>query len=198
VKPVVLASKSAARAAMLAAAGVPFATTDAGVDETALKAELLAKGASAREVAVRLADAKACAASAARPGALVVGADQTLELDGRLCDKACDLAGARARLLALRDRPHRLHSAVAAAEGGEVVWRVVESSGLTMRAFSDAFLDGYLAREAGALLGSVGCYRLEGEGAQLFARIEGDYFAILGLPLLPVLAMLRQRGALAA
>jgi septum formation protein len=131
-----------------------------------------------------------------RPQALVIGADQTLELDGELVDKAVDLAEARTRLSSLRGRTHRLHAAVAAAEDGEVVWRRIESPALTARDFSDAFLDRYLARAGEAVLASVGCYFLEGEGAQLFDRIEGDYFAVLGLPLLPVLAMLRDRGAL--
>ena len=192
---IVLASKSRSRAAVLAGAGVAFETEDSEVDEAALKAGLLAEGAGPRQVAERLGEAKALAVSARRPGDLVIGADQTLDLDGALYDKAADLAEARQHLAAMRGRGHALHGGIVAAEGGEVVWRTTETSRLWMRRFSDAFLDGYLARGGEALLASVGCYQLEGEGAQLFERIEGDYFAILGLPLLPLLAFLRDRGA---
>ncbi len=194
---IVLASKSASRAAILRGAGVAFETVGSGVDEDAVKAELQAKGARPREVAADLAERKALAVSAARAG-LVVGADQTLELDGVLHDKVDTCAEARSRLAALRGRTHSLHSAVAAAEDGRIVWQRLESPSLTMRAFSDTWLDGYLARGGADLLGSVGCYLLEGEGVQLFEAIEGDYFAILGLPLLPLLAMLRGRGAIPA
>ena len=195
-KPVVLASASASRAAILKGAGVAFETLATGVDERAIKSELLAAGAGPRVIAEQLAAEKSRQASRRRPEALVIGADQTLELDGELVDKAVNLAEGRLRLTALRGRTHRLHAAVAAAEGGEIVWRQTESPALTARDFSDAFLDQYLARAGDAVLASVGCYFLEGEGAQLFERIEGDYFAVLGLPLLPVLAMLRERGAL--
>lgn len=196
-KPVVLASKSASRGAILRGAGVAFESLDAGVDEGAAKAELLAAGAGPREVAENLAELKALAVSAKRPG-LVIGADQTLDLDGALYDKADSLDDARDRLQTLRGRAHHLHSAVALAEAGEIVWRTTATPRLTMRRFSDAFLDGYLARGGADLLGSVGCYLLEGEGAQLFERIEGDYFAILGLPLVPLLEELRLKGALAS
>ena len=195
--PVTLASRSVSRSAMLRAAGVAFEAVGGGVDEAAAKAGLLAGGASPLRVAERLAAMKAVAASTGRPG-LVIGADQTLDLDGVLFDKAATPAEARERLVALRGRPHHLHSAVAVAEDGAVIWKTTDSPRLTMRAFSDAFLDGYLTRGGEALLGSVGCYLLEGEGAQLFERIEGDYFAILGLPLLPLLDLLRQKGALAS
>ncbi|HEY1749999.1 MAG TPA: Maf family protein [Caulobacteraceae bacterium] len=193
---IVLASKSRSRAAILSGAGVPYETEDSGVDEAALKARLLAQGATPRDVAERLGEAKALAVSARRPGDIVVGADQTLDLAGQLFDKAADVAEARARLVAMRGRGHALHGGLVVAEGGAVVWRTTETSRLWMRGFSDAWLDGYLARGGEALLGSVGCYLLEGEGAQLFERIEGDYFAILGLPLLPLLAFLRERGAI--
>ena len=192
---IVLASKSRSRAAVLAGAGVAFETEDSQVDEGALKTRLLADGAGPREVAERLGEAKALAVSARRPDALVIGADQTLDLGGALYDKPADLAEARRHLTAMRGRGHALHGGIVAAERGEVVWRTTETSRLWMRDFSDAFLDGYLARGGAALLASVGCYQLEGEGAQLFERIEGDYFAILGLPLLPLLAFLRERGA---
>jgi septum formation protein len=193
---IVLASKSRSRAAVLAGAGVAFETEDSAVDEGALKAELLTDGASPREVAERLGEAKALAVSARRPGDLVIGADQTLDLGGALYDKPADLAEARRHLVAMRGCGHALHGGIVAAERGAVVWRTTETSRLWMRDFSDAFLDGYLARGGEALLGSVGAYQLEGEGAQLFERIEGDYFAILGLPLLPLLGFLRERGAI--
>ncbi len=193
---IVLASKSRSRAAVLAGAGVAFEAEDSGVDEAALKTGLLAGGASPRDVAERLGEAKALAVSARRPDDLVVGADQTLDLAGALYDKPADLAEARAHLTTLRGREHALHGGIVAAERGEVVWRTTETSRLWMRDFSDAFLDGYLARGGTDLLASVGGYQLEGEGAQLFERIEGDYFAILGLPLLPLLGFLRHRGAI--
>jgi septum formation protein len=193
----VLASKSRSRAAVLAGAGVAFETEDSEVDEAALKAALLANGATPLEVAERLGEAKALAVSARRPDDLVIGADQTLDLAGRLFDKPADLGEARAHLTALRGHGHALHGGIVAAQRGEVAWRTTETSRLWMRDFSDDFLDGYLARGGEALLASVGAYQLEGEGAQLFERIEGDYFAILGLPLLPLLGFLRERGAVA-
>lgn len=191
----VLASKSAARARVLEGAGVSFETAVAGVDEDAVKRGLIAEGAGPREIADALAELKALTISRARPD-LVIGADQTLELDGQLYDKAETLDEARARLRALRGRKHRLHAAVAVAKDGAVLWREMSTATLTMRDFSDAFLDAYLAEEGEAALGSVGCYRLEGPGAQLFSRIEGDYFAILGLPLLGLLDLLRRQGVL--
>ncbi len=194
---VILASKSAARRAVLDGAGVTYEATVAGVDEDAVKLELLAAGAGPREVAEALADRKALAVSSQRPG-LVIGADQTLDLDGRLYDKAPDLHQARQRLTVLRGKAHRLHSAVAVAQGGVVIWRETVTATLTMRDFSDTYLQDYLTLEGEAALGSVGCYRLEGPGAQLFSRIDGDYFAILGLPLLGLLELLRRHGELAA
>jgi septum formation protein len=195
---IILASQSAARAAVLAAAGVAFEIVGSGADEAALKTQWLAEGAAPRDIAGHLAEAKACRVSARAPDAIVIGADQTLELDGVLFDKPEDLAEARERLMSLRGRVHRLHAAVAAARAGAVVWRVSESPALTMRDFSDGFLDAYLSRGGSDLLGSVGGYRLEAEGAQLFEWIDGDYFAVLGLPLLPLLDFLRREGALAA
>lgn len=194
--PVTLASKSAARAQVLSAAGVAFETVGAGVDEGAVKATLLAKGAGPAEIAAALAEEKALAVSRGREG-LVIGADQTLDLDGELIDKAESLDEARARLQHLGGRTHRLHSAVALAQAGEVVWRETPAATLTMRTASDGFIDAYLARHGEGLLGSVGCYRLEDDGVQLFETIEGDYFTILGLPLMGLLAQLRARGALA-
>lgn len=195
--PIVLASKSAARRAVLEGAGVPFEVSVAGVDEDAVKASLLAEGASPRDVADALAELKAIRVSRAKDG-FVVGSDQTLEFEGKLYDKAEDLAAARERLKTLRGKPHKLHSAVVVAKDGAPIWREVVTAKLTMRDFSDDFLEAYLASEGPEALGSVGCYRLEGPGAQLFSRIEGDYFAILGLPLLGLLELLRQHGALAS
>ena len=194
---IVLASKSAARAAVLTGAGVPFQTTVAGVDEDAVKTALLAEGASARDVADALAELKALKVSRTTPG-FVIGSDQTLEFEGRLYDKATSLDEARERLKAMRGKPHKLHSAVVVAKDGTPIWREIVSATLTMRDFSDGFLEDYLAREGEDALGSVGVYRLEGLGSQLFAKIEGDYFTILGLPLMGLMEQLRARGELAA
>lgn len=192
----VLASKSAVRTRLLAAAGVEFEAVDSGVDESAAKAGLA--GQTPEAVAGALAEAKALRVSAARPDALVIGADQTLDFEGRLFDKAISLAEARVRLMMLRGRSHRLHAGIALARRGKIVWRKCASSTLAMRDFTDGWLDAYLARNPGPALSSVGCYELEGEGAQLFDRIVGDYFAILGLPLLALLRQLRKEGVLAA
>lgn len=194
--PIVLASKSAARAAVLTGAGVPFETAVAGVDEDAVKTALLAEGASARDVADALAELKALKVSRNTQG-LVIGSDQTLEFEGRLYDKARDLGEARERLKAMRGKPHKLHSAVVVAQDGAPIWREIVSATLTMRDFSDDFLEAYLVTEGEQALSSVGVYRLEGPGAQLFSKIEGDYFAILGLPLMGLLDLLRRHGALA-
>ena len=194
---VILASKSAARRAVLDGAGVTYEATVAGVDEDAVKASLLAEGAGPRDVADALAELKAISVSRSRPG-LVIGSDQTLDLDGQLYDKAEDVSAARDRLKLLRGKTHRLHSAVVVARDGAPFWREVVTASLTMRDFSDTFLEAYLATEGEAALGSVGCYRLEGPGVQLFSRIEGDYFAILGLPLMGLLDLLRRHGELEA
>lgn len=194
---IVLASKSAARRAVLDGAGVAYEAITAGVDEDAVKAAMLAEGANAREIADALAELKAIKVSRSHPG-FVVGADQTLELEGELYDKAETVADARARLQVLRGKPHKLHSAVVVAKDGAPIWREVVTATLTMRDFSDTFLDDYLADEGEAALGSVGCYRLEGRGVQLFSRIDGDYFTILGLPLMGLLDLLRRHGELPA
>jgi len=195
--PVILASKSASRRAVLQAAGVPFEAASAGVDEDAAKVELLARGADPKAIAEALAEQKALAVSRLRP-ALVIGADQTLELEGGLYDKVESVEAAGERLKHLRGKAHQLHAAVVVAQDGTVIWRETVSATLAMRDFSDAFLDAYLAEEGEACLGSVGCYRLEGPGAQLFDRIEGDYFAILGLPILGLFDLLRQHQVLSA
>ena len=192
---IILASKSAARRAVLTGAGVPFEVAVAGVDEDAVKTAKLAQGATPRDVADALAEIKAVKISAGRPG-FVIGSDQTLEFEGQLYDKAETLEAAAERLKTMRGKPHKLHSAVVVAKDGAPIWREIVSATLTMRDFSDDFLDAYLALEGEEMLGSVGCYRLEGPGAQLFSKIEGDYFAILGLPLMGLLDLFRRHGVL--
>ena len=195
----VLASTSAARRAMLDAAGVPHEAVAPHVDEDALKAALAAEGASPRAVAEALAEAKAVKVSQRLPGVLVLGADQMLALDdGTMLDKPADRGGAAAQLHRLRGRTHRLISAAVIAENGTAVWRVADTATLEVRAFSEAWLESYLDAEGAAILGCVGSYRLEGLGAQLFARVRGDHFTILGLPLLAVLDYLRTRGVIAS
>lgn len=193
----ILASTSAIRRELLANAGVTFTSVSPGVDEAAVKSDWRAKGAGPSDVAAALATIKAETVSRDIDG-LVIGADQTLDLEGAMFDKVVDLDAARVRLALLRGRTHRLHAGVAVAEGGRVVWREMVTASLTMRAFSEGFLDSYLERNGEATLTSVGCYHLEGEGAQLFEEIDGDYFAILGLPLLGLLGFLRTRGVVAA
>ena len=195
--PVVLASKSPSRQAVLRAAGVPFEVVGSGVDEDAAKAFLLAAGRGPRDIADQLAEAKAVEVSRLRPTAIVIGADQTLDLGGELFDKVHTIADGRARLRRLRGHSHLLHSAVVVAQHGMPIWRYLESPRMVMRAASDTFIDAYLTRHGAALLGSVGVYQLENDGVQLFDEIEGDYFAVLGLPLQPLLALLRDKGALA-
>lgn len=190
---IVLASGSKIRADLLRAAHIPFEGVSPGVDEAAVKADLPA--ASPGQVAAILAERKALAVSRLRPADLVIGADQTLDFEGKLYDKAVGLGEARERLLMLRGRTHHLNAGIVLARGGQAVWRDLVVSRLTMRDFSHAWLDGYLARNP-QVLASVGCYELEGEGVQLFDHIAGDYFAILGLPLTGLLAALRREGGL--
>jgi septum formation protein len=194
VPSVILASGSATRARLLTAAGLSIARATAAVDEAEVKAALKAEGASAARVAEALAELKAVKVSRRHPGALVVGCDQMLERDGRWFDKPDSLAAARDQLLALAGRDHRLLTSIAVVRDGARLWHHSESATLTMRSFSDGFLDAYLAAVGDAALASVGAYQLEGPGAQLFAHIRGDYFAILGLPLLPLLDFLRNHG----
>lgn len=196
--PVVLASASAARAALLDRAGVAFTVAPADIDEPAVRAALKKEGAAPEAIALVLAEQKAREVSARHAGALVIGADQLLVLEGRIFAKPADAAAARRQLVALRGRTHTLLSAFACLRDGEMVARGCPSARLTMRAFSDAFLDAYLDRVGAAVLASVGAYRLEGAGIQLFERIEGDYFTILGLPLIELLAALRGAGAVPA
>lgn len=187
----ILASTSPARNALLAGAGVRFAARPATIDERAIQADELGKGADARGIARALAEAKALAVARADPDAMVIGADQVLALGSELLHKPADLAAAAAQLGKLRGGAHILIAAVALARDGEVLWSHIETARLTMRAFSDAERDRVLDLEGKQILGSVGAYRLEGPSIQLFERIDGDYFTILGLPLLPLFAALR-------
>ena len=190
----VLASASAARRRMLEAAGLAFDVETPRVDEEAAKASLRAEGLKAREQADALAELKALSVSRKRAG-LVIGADQMLAIGGDALDKPNSTLDARDHLVRLRGRTHELITAAVVAKDGAVIWRHIDTPKLKMRAFSDAFLDDYLARAGAEALGSVGAYQLEGLGAQLFERVEGDYFSVLGLPLLPLLAFLREHGA---
>ena len=192
---VILASRSAARSALLRGAGVPFTAADSGVDESILKTRVLAAGGTPADVAAALAREKALVISRERPG-LVIGADQTLDFEGRLHDKPASLGEAADKLRAMRGRPHALHAAVAVARDGDIVWETLSTAELVMRGFSDAFLESYLAGEGEDVLASVGAYRLEGPGVQLFSEIRGDYFTILGLPLTGLLDLLRREGVL--
>ena len=191
----ILASKSAARRAMLEAAGVPFSVQVADVDEDAAKATH--DSADAASLAIELARLKALAVSRHDADAWVLGSDQTLAFAGGLVSKAPSMAAARERLTEMRGRSHQLHSGAALARNGQVVWSGADTATMRMRDFSDAFLDAYLAAEGEGLLGSVGSYRLEGMGSQLFEAVDGDYFTVLGMPLWPVLAELRRAGVLA-
>ena len=188
----VLASGSASRARMLTAAGVDFIRAPADIDE----AGLMPADGDAAAAALALAGLKALSVSEHRPGALVLGGDSILDFGGERIGKSPDAAAAKNLLLRLSGRVHRIVSAAVLARDGKVIWRHVGEGRLAMRPLSADFLDAYLAAEAPAVLSSVGCYHLEGRGAQLFDRIEGDFFSILGLPLLPVLAALRNEGML--
>ncbi len=192
----VLASASASRRALLARAGLRFTVLAASIDEAAAKQAAQAAGARASEAALLLAGLKARRIASARPEALVIGSDQLLDCDGQWFDKPPDLAAARAQLLALRGRRHVLATAVVVQRGDRPLWQHVALPRLTMRAFDTDFLDAYLAIEGEVLTGTVGAYRLEGPGVHLFEAVEGEHAAILGLPLLPLLAWLRQYGVL--
>lgn len=194
---IILASQSAARRAMLNAAGVAHEAIPAHIDEEAITAALLAEAASPEKIADALAELKAVKVSRANPGVLVLGADSVaVAADGRLLAKPETRARAEAQLRGLAGTTHRLISAAVIAENGTPVWRAGGAARLTMRALSDSFIAGYLDSEGEPLLGCVGCYRIEGLGAQLFTRVDGDQFTIRGLPLLALLDYLRVRGVL--
>ncbi len=191
-----MASKSAARARLLEGAGLTFAHQPAGIDEATIKNALGGQGADAERVATALAEAKAVAVSASAPEALVIGADQILECGGTLFDKPASADEAARQLRSLSGRTHRLVSALCVARDGAVAWRHAAEACLTMRRLSDGFIADYLSRAGPAALGAVGSYHLEGLGVNLFSRIDGDYFTILGLPVLPLLEFLRGEGAI--
>jgi septum formation protein len=192
----ILASSSATRRGLLERAGLRFEARAAAVDEAAIKAAAQAEGIPPADAAIMLAEAKAERIARREPEALVLGCDQLLVCEGRWFDKPENLDGARAHLTALRGKRHELVTATVAWRGGARVWQDVTTPRLTMRSFSDAFLDAYLAAEGEALCASVGAYRLEGLGIHLFSRVEGEHSAILGLPLMPLLHFLRGHGVL--
>jgi len=181
---------------MLKAAGVEFAVQPADIDERAVTRDLLSQGKDGSAVALALAEQKALTVSCQNPGDIVLGGDSVLELGSDLIGKSPNLASLRTELRRLSGKTHFLVSAAALARGGEAIWYHVARARMAMRSLSEDFLDDYLAREGDALLGSVGGYHFEGLGAQLFDSVEGDYFTILGLPLLPVLKELRSQGCL--
>ncbi len=194
--PVILASGSSSRRRLLTNAGLQFDVEAAHVDEDEIKLALKAEGASAAQTAETLAELKAQRVSRRYPGVLVIGADQMLECNGVWFDKPEDLDHAAAHLVALREKDHSLLSAVCVVRDGVRLWHHNEVATLTMRNLSDDFIKDYLAQVGEDALTSVGAYQLEGRGIQLFARIKGDYFSILGLPLLPLLDFLRGHGAI--
>jgi septum formation protein len=194
--PLLVASKSAARRALLEGAGVPIEIEPADIDERGIEARAGVEDPGS--AAALLAREKAKAVARKHPGRLVLGADQTLALGARRFSKASDRRDARAQIAALRDgRTHSLYSAVAVVRGDTVLFEHVDAAHLTMRAFSDAFLDAYLDAVGDKAMASVGGYQLEGAGIQLFERVEGDHFTVLGLPLIPLLQWLRSAGHLA-
>lgn len=193
---IVLASGSATRRRMLEQAGITFTVATAAVDESAVKAAMREETNNPARVAEVLAELKATRVAAGRPDAIVIGADQMLDCEGIWYDKPASREEARAQLLALRGRTHRLSSAVVALRGGKRVWHHVDSARLTMRHFSDAFLDRYLDAMGEAVTSTVGAYQIEGLGAQLFMLVEGDHFTILGLPLFALMDFLRENGEL--
>jgi nucleoside triphosphate pyrophosphatase len=194
-QPLVLASKSEIRRALLADAGIPVDVSPADIDERGIEQRAATRDAG--ETALLLARAKAQAIAARLPGRLVLGADQTLALGERRFSKPADRAAACDQLKALRGQTHELHTAVALARDGAIAFEHREVARLTMRAFSDGFLESYLDAMGGAVTASVGGYQLEKAGVQLFERIDGDHFVILGLPLVALLAYLRRAGCLA-
>jgi septum formation protein len=195
-EPLILASKSAVRRSVLESAGVPVEVVAADIDERGI--EQRSGVSDPGEAAKLLAREKANAVASAHPGRIVLGADQTLALGQRRFSKAADRAGAREQLRALRGQVHALHSGLAVLQGDKVLFEHVAVARLSMRPFSDAFLDSYLDEVGAAALSSVGGYQLEGRGAQLMERVEGDHFTVLGMPLFPLLDWMRQAGLLEA
>lgn len=192
-KPIVLASASAARTRLLTDAGVEHVRDPAHVNEAAIKADWSGRP---EALARELARTKALAMTTKHPDALVIGADQVLALGRNIVDKPGNVNKVRAQLEKLRGREHRLISAVAVAQGPDVLWDLVDTAHMRMRPFSDAFLDDYVTRAGASVAGSAGAYHLENLGAQLFEAVEGDFFTVMGLPLIPLLNFLRNQGAL--
>ena len=194
----ILASQSASRRAMFDAAGVPYDARLAHVDEASVKDALIVEKQAPRAIADALAELKAMKLSRSNPGDLVIGSDSVVSVGDRLFDKPTDRADAAEHLRAFSGQVMELNSAVVACEGGQPVWRHVGKAKLFVRPLSDDFINQYLDQEWPAIAGCVGCFRIEGPGVQLFSRIDGDYFTILGMPLLPLLGWLRERGYLPA
>lgn len=192
----ILASGSPFRKAILTNAGLDFAVEKPRIDERAVEAPLKDSGVTPEDVALVLATAKADDVSGRHPGALVIGSDQTLSLGDEIFHKPADMEGARRHLLSLSGRTHQLNSAVVLVRDGETLWSHVGIARLTMRRLDPAFIGRHLARVGDRALQSVGAYQIEGEGIQLFEKVEGDHFTIVGLPLLPLLAALRDLGAI--
>ncbi len=194
-KPIILASGSAIRRQILDGAGLDYSVMVRPIDEAAIKETMLEQGALMRDIADALAEAKALRVSRTVPG-FVIGADQIMVMDGQLFDKPKSVSEARERLWAMRGKTHNLIGAVVIAQDGAAQWRHISKTSLKVREFSQDFLDNYIETEGDELLSSVGGYKFEGRGAQLFEHVDGDFFSILGLPLLPVLDYLRIRGIL--
>ncbi len=188
----ILASSSASRQMLMRNAGLTFSSIPAQIDERAIDTKLEQEGAAPEVIALELAKAKAIAVSLLHPEAFVIGSDQTMSLGDRIYHKAKDMAQAHANVLSLSGKTHRLNCGVALAKNGTVIWDTVSIAKMTVRELSADYVSRYLERSGSQVLSSVGAYQLEGEGIQLFSSIEGDYFTILGLPLLPLLAQLRE------
>jgi septum formation protein len=194
IQKIILASGSPHRRMLLENAGLEFQIEKPDIDERTVEAALAGSGATPEDVAAVLAEAKAVTVSERYPEAIVIGSDQTLSLGDELFHKPVDMEAARRQLLRLAGKTHQLSSAVVLAQKGNAIWRHVAAAHMTMRQFDPAYVGRYLSKVGAAALSSVGCYQIEGRGVRLFEKIEGDFFTIVGLPLLPLLAALRDRG----
>lgn len=192
----ILASSSASRQMLMRNAGLDFSSIPADIDERSLDARLADEGAAPETIAVELAKAKALAVSLLHPSAFVIGSDQTMSLESRIYHKPKDMDEAHANLISLSGKTHRLNCGAAIAQNGKIIWDIVTVADMTVRNLDGDFVTRHLERVGPKVLSSVGAYQLEGEGIQLFTSIEGDYFTILGLPLLPLLTKLRMLGVI--